>query len=272
MSNKILLEVRGLTKRFSGVTAVADLSYVVEAGAIVGLIGPNGSGKSTSIDCLSGFQRAESGAWSLDGESLQGLPPHRVARAGLVRTFQNVRAYDDLSLLDNLRVAAQESDGCGWLPSLLRSPSVRKNERRAAERAMALLETVGLQGYAEAPASVLSYGQSKLLAIAASMMTRPRLVILDEPVAGVNPTMVRRIEDVIHKLNQEGVTMVIVEHNVDFITNLCHRIVVMESGAKIAEGPPRLIRTDARVLSAYMGQGADRQGAGVHAEAVGDRT
>ncbi len=254
-SNKNLLEVRGLGKRFNGVTAVDDLSYGVEAGAILGLIGPNGCGKSTSIDCVSGFQRADTGRWTLGGEALNGLPPHRIARAGLVRTFQNVRAYEELSLLDNLRVAAQESDGGGWLGALVRSPGVRESERRAAERAMALLEQVGLQSYADAPASILSYGQAKLLAIAASMMTRPRVVILDEPVAGVNPTMVRRIEEVIRTLNAEGVTLVIVEHNVDFIINLCHRIVVMESGRKIADGPPGIIRTDERVLAAYMGKG-----------------
>jgi branched-chain amino acid transport system ATP-binding protein len=253
-SGQPLLEVRGLTKRYLGLTAVAELSYQVEAGSIVGLIGPNGSGKSTSIDCISGFQGVNAGEWFLDGRSLTGLPPHRIARLGLTRTFQTVRAYDELSLLENLCVASQESDGSGWIASLRRSAAVRDKEARAAQRGLALLESVGLAHYAQAPAAILSYGQRKLLAIAASMMAHPRVVILDEPVAGVNPTMVRHIESVIRQLNAEGVTLVIVEHNVDFIMNLCNRVVVLESGHKIADGPPGLIRSDPRVLAAYLGQ------------------
>ena len=227
-----LLQVRSLTKKYLGLTAVDDVSYEVEAGTIVGLIGPNGSGKSTSIDCISGFQSANGGQWSLGGVDLTGLPPHKIARAGLTRSFQTVRAYDELTLLENLCVAAQETDGVGWLQALWRGKPLRAAESAAEVRAHDLLATVGLADYATAPAAILSYGQRKLLAIAASMMARPRLVVLDEPVAGVNPTMIRRIEQVIRKLNAEGVALLIVEHNVDFIMSLCSRVIVLEHGAQ----------------------------------------
>ena len=253
-----LLTVEGLTKSYRGVPAVQDLSFAVAAGSVTGLIGPNGSGKSTTIDCLSGSQRPDAGAWRLNGRPLAGLPLHELAQAGLIRTFQAVRVYETLTVTDNLRIAAQAFDGTGWADHLLRTARWRASEAAAGERAGALLELVGLTTHAGSLAGVLSYGQRKLLQICAAMMGRPRLIMLDEPVAGVNPTMVRHIEEVVRRLQAEGVTLLIVEHNVEFIMRLCDRVVVLDLGRKIAEGPPALIREDPRVLAAYIGTGRKR--------------
>jgi branched-chain amino acid transport system ATP-binding protein len=252
-----LLEIRGLTKRYRGLAAIDDLSFDVQQGSITGLIGPNGSGKSTTIDCLTGFQKPDAGAWSLDGKPLQGLAPHALAQAGLTRTFQAVRVYEQLSLLDNLRLAAQSFDGSNWADALLRTRRWREAERAADQRARLLLDTVGLPD-GEALAEILSYGQRKLLQLAASVMAKPRLVMLDEPVAGVNPTMIRRIADLLRQFRAAGTTLVVVEHNVDFIVSLCDRVVVLNLGTKLAEGPPGIIRGDPAVLAAYLGTGRRR--------------
>ena len=261
MSNRAggrpLFEVRGLRKRYFGLTAVADLRLAVPPGAIVGLIGPNGSGKSTTIDCITGFQAPDAGRWFLDGAELTGQRPHCHAAAGVARTFQTVRSYDELSLRDNLIVAAQSRDGIGWLGALAGGRALRRAEAAAARHAADLLQTIGLAEQAGAPAGILSYGQRKLLAIAAAMMTRPKFVVLDEPVAGVNPSMILRIETLVRQLNETGVTFLIVEHNVEFIMSLCLSVIVMEQGRKIADGPPSLIRNDPRVLDAYLGAVVD---------------
>ena len=248
-----LLEVRRLSKRYYGLTAVDDLDFTVPAGGIVGLIGPNGSGKTTTIDCISGFQRPDAGEWSLDGRGLTGLAPYRHAMAGLTRTFQAVRAYEELTLIENLRVAAQEHDGQGWWAAFLGSQALCRAEAATHRRGSELLSLVGLGGYAERPAAILSYGQRKLLAIAAALMPHPELILLDEPVAGINPTMIRSIEEIIRHVNREGIAVLIVEHNIEFIMNLCQHVIVLEQGRKIAEGPPAIVRSDPRVLAAYIG-------------------
>ena len=187
---------------------------------------------------------------------MTGHRPEQISKAGLTRSFQTVRAYDELTLEDNLRTAAQAADGVGWMGSLLRSRACRAAEAKSRDRAHRLLEMIGLSAYAKAPSAVLSYGQRKLLSIAAAMMARPKLAILDEPVAGVNPTMVRRIEDAILEIRKQGTTLLVVEHNVDFIMAICDRVIVMEAGVKIADGSPDLIHNDERVLAAYLGKKA----------------
>ena len=248
-----LFRVERLRKAYLGVTAVDGVSFAVEPGEIAGLIGPNGSGKSTTIDCLSAFQRADAGRWYLDGVELTGRAPHAIARRGLTRTFQAVRCYDALSLLDNLTCATEARRAVGWRDAFFATARLRAHEAAARERARELLELVGLTRYAEAPAGILSYGQRKLLALAAALMTEPRIILLDEPVAGVNPTMIRLIEQVIGRINRAGIALLIVEHNVEFIMALCRRVIVLDAGRLLAEGPPAIIRDDARVLEAYMG-------------------
>jgi ABC-type branched-subunit amino acid transport system ATPase component len=261
-----LLEIRELQKSFAGVHALAGVSFGVEAGSITGLIGPNGSGKSTTIDCITGFQPADGGRVALTGVDITGRAPQEVARAGLMRTFQTVRLYERHSLRDNLAIAAQQFDAAVWLDELLRTARYRRAVAAADARARQLLDLVGLARYADADAGMLSYGQKKLVALAAALMSQPKVVVLDEPVAGVNPSRIREVEGILRRLNAAGQTFLIIEHNVEFVTNLCHRVVVLDQGRKLAEGTPAEIHKDARVLEAYLGMtpemaAAEMQGA-----------
>ena len=248
-----LLEVSNLRKAYAGVHALDGVSFAVEAGSITGLIGPNGSGKSTAIDCISGFQKLDGGMVVLAGHDVTGRPAHLIARAGLMRTFQTVRVYERLSLLDNLAIANQQFDPATWIDEFLRTKRYREAIEASEQRARELVELIGLKRYYEAEAGILSYGQKKLVALASALMPSPKIVVLDEPVAGVNPSRIREIEVALQQLNQAGETFLIVEHNVEFITNLCHHVIVLDQGCKLAEGSAAEIHTDPRVLEAYLG-------------------
>lgn len=252
--NHPLLRVDGLAKAFLGVRAVDDLAFDIAPGSIVGMIGPNGSGKSTTVDCVSGFQRADAGRVILDGTEISGLPPHAVARAGLMRTFQTVRVYDELSLMENLALAMQPFEGTRWRDDLLRTRRVRTAEAATRSRAIELVDLIGLAKYRDAPVGILSYGQKKLVALASALMPRPKLVVLDEPVAGVNPTRVREVERMLRELHAAGASFLIIEHNVEFVMNLCERVIVLDQGHKLTEGTPAEIHRDERVLEAYLGR------------------
>ena len=248
-----VLEVDGLRKSFAGVEALAGVSFAVAEASITGLIGPNGSGKTTAIDCISGFQAVDGGRVLLRGGDITGRPPQEVARRGLLRTFQTVRLYERLSLRDNLAIAAQQCDAAGWLDELLRTARYRRAVAAAEARALQLLELMGLARYIDADAGMLSYGQKKLVALAAALMPNPAVVVLDEPVAGLNPTRIGEVEEILRRLNAAGQAFLVIEHNVEFIANLCHRVVVLCQGRKLAEGSPAAIRRDVRVLEAYLG-------------------
>lgn len=249
-----MLEIRGLNKRFLGVPALENVSFSVDRGEIVGLIGPNGSGKTTLFDCVTGFLSPDAGSVVFAGRDITGLPPHSVSRMGLARSFQQVRVFPRLTALENLRAAGQQHQGVHLWSGLLPTRRSRRLQRELDERGLELLAVMGISSVADLPASTLSYGQQKLLEICMALMSRPSMLLLDEPVAGVNPTLIQAIKDYIRRLNAGGVTMLVIEHNLEVVMDVCHRVIVLDSGELIAQGPPEVVQTDERVLRAYFGK------------------
>ena len=249
-----LLEIRGLVKRFLGVTAVDQVDLIVEPGELVSLIGPNGSGKTTLFNCVTGYLAADGGRVLFRGRDLTNAAPHRVARLGVGRTFQQVSVFPRLSALENLLVFLQQHQEEHLLARLLRTPRLQRLEAEAVERARRLLDLVGLTDKADAGAGSLSYGQRKLLAFAAALMPDPDLLLLDEPAAAVNPTMINQMKDHILALHRQGKTVLLVEHNMEVVMDISQRVVVLDHGQKIAEGSPEAIRRDSHVIEAYFGR------------------
>jgi neutral amino acid transport system ATP-binding protein len=239
-----LLEIEGLTKRFGGVTAVDACSFSVPEGRVTALVGPNGSGKTTVFNLVTGYLRPDAGSISFAGMPVRRPDPTRLSRRGLTRTFQQARIFADLTLVQNMVAALQQP----WR-ALLRN-AVRSSER---SRALELLDEFGLARLAHHRAGTLSYGQKKLLEFAAVLMGEPRLVLLDEPTAGVNPVLAEQIEARIRRLNATGLTFLLVEHNMNLVMRLCDPVVVLDHGTKLAEGTPAEVRNDPRVLDAYLG-------------------
>jgi ABC-type branched-subunit amino acid transport system ATPase component len=249
-----LLEIRGLVKHFLGVTAVDRVDLAVEPGELVSLIGPNGSGKTTLFNCVTGYLPPDGGRIVFRGRDLTSVAPHRVARLGLTRTFQQVSVFARLSALENLLVFLQQHQEERLLARLVRTRRLRRLEAEAVERARRLLDLVGLGAKADAAAGSLSYGQRKLLAFAGALMADPELLLLDEPAAAVNPTMIEQMKQHILALHRQGKTVLLVEHNMDVVMDISQRVVVLDHGQKIAEGSPEAIRRDPRVIEAYFGR------------------
>jgi ABC-type branched-subunit amino acid transport system ATPase component len=249
-----LFEARGITKRFLGVTAVDAVDLTVEAGELVSLIGPNGSGKTTLFNCVTGYLAPDAGRVLFRGHDVTGVAAHRIARLGLGRTFQLVSVFPRLSALENLLTFLQQHQEESVVARLVRTPRVRRFEAAAIDRVRTLLESVGLAARANAPAGSLSYGQRKLLAFAAALMPDPDLLLLDEPAAAVNPTMIQQMKEQIRALHRQGKAVLLVEHNMDVVMDISQRVVVLDHGQKIAEGPPEAVRRDAKVVEAYFGR------------------
>jgi len=246
------LEVRDVVRAYGGVRAVDGASIDVEPGSITGLIGPNGAGKSTLFNCISGFVRAQAGQVYLDGARIDKRAPHRIARAGLVRTFQTPRALTRMTVLENVVLAAPRHGGERLGGSLF--PAARRREREARARAVELLGLVRLDGDAASLAGTLSGGQRKLLDLIRALMAEPRILLLDEPMAGVSPTLrVELLEHILALRERDGITLLIVEHDLDFVMRASDRVIVMNDGRVIMQGSPSEVRADQRVIDAYLG-------------------
>jgi branched-chain amino acid transport system ATP-binding protein len=250
-----MLEVRSISKRFGGATAVAGVSLKVAAGEIAGLIGPNGAGKTTLFNLVAGSLRPTSGDVRLDGTSIAAEQPHRRMARGLGRTFQIPRPFAGMTLVENLATAAQQQTGERMLANWFTPARVARQERANVEKAMALLDFLGLAKLAREPARVLSGGQRKLLELGRVLMADPRLILLDEPGAGVNPTLLEIIIERIAEINRRGVTFLIIEHNMDLVARLCRHVFVMSAGRMLFEGTPAAAVNDAAVIDAYLGGG-----------------
>jgi neutral amino acid transport system ATP-binding protein len=247
-----ILTVRGVHRSFGGVVAVSVDELHVDAGSIVALIGPNGAGKTTFFNVLTGFERADGGSWSFEGRDLSGKPAYAIARAGMVRTFQTARVFPRLSVLDNVRLGATEQQGERLSRALLRKVW-KGQERDLGERAAELVEWVGLGAKRDDLAGTLSGGQRKLLELARAVMARPRLLMLDEPMAGVNPALRQSLLDRIRELSADGITVLFVEHDMDVVSSIAQLVVCMAEGEIIASGTPGEVAANELVIEAYLG-------------------
>ncbi len=248
-----LLSVEEVVKTFGGLTAVDGATFDVERGSITGLIGPNGAGKSTLFDCITGVYTPDSGRVVLDGEEIQGRPPNAVADRGVGRTYQTPKVFRGMTVRENLAFAARDQTGENALGALFRGGTVDEEEARIQRRADETLEFLSLAHLAEDYASGLSGGQRKLLELGRVLMMDPELVLLDEPVAGVNPALTDDLLDRVHELNDAGRTVLLIEHDMDLVMNHCDRVVVLHNGATLATGPPSVVQDDDRVVEAYLG-------------------
>jgi ABC-type branched-subunit amino acid transport system ATPase component len=249
-----MVVIEGLTMRFGGLIALDEVSFEIRRGEILGLIGPNGAGKTTCFNTITGFYKPTSGRIELEGRSLTGLPQHRITRAGVARTFQNIRLFGHMSALENVAVGLDARHRTSIPGALLQTPRHRREEQHVADRGRALLALVGMSDAADTLARNLSYGDQRRLEIARALATEPKLLCLDEPAAGFNPAEKASLSDLIRRIRDDGYTVLLVEHDMRLVMTLTDRIVVLDFGRKLTEGTPEQVRQDAAVIKAYLGE------------------
>lgn len=253
--SEVILSIKNLVMRFGGLVAVDQVALDVQKNEIFSIIGPNGAGKTTVFNCVSGFYSPSDGEIRLFGENITGKPSHKVARHGLVRTFQNVRLFKSLTVLENLLVAQHNHMSAGFLAGLLNLPSYKRSEKEALKRALEWLDFMGLREFANREAGNLAYGHQRRLEIARCMITSPRLLLLDEPAAGLNPQEKKDLARMIDQLRKEfDISVLLIEHDMSLIMDISDRIMVMEMGRPLVTGKPEAVRNDPRVIKAYLGE------------------
>ena len=250
-----MLEVRALTKVFGGVTALDNVSFSIAKGNITGVIGPNGAGKTSLFNTITGLYTQTSGSVLFEGNDVSGFPPERLARLGMVRTFQNIELFGGMTVLENVMVGLHSRSSAGLLSCSLKMPWAMREERRIRKTALKWLDFVGIAELADVVAGNLPFGKGRFLEIARALAVEPRIMLMDEPAAGLNSQETQGLSGLIQKVRDSGITVVLVEHDMELVMDICDRIVVMNLGQKLAEGTPREIQENPEVVTAYLGEG-----------------